>query len=93
MSQFVATVNMFVESSEKDNVLIALSRIDAIKEVYEVAGEYDIVSLISTPGMEEFRELLHKEILSIKGIKSTVTTVILKLHDRHVIKNISEKGI
>ena len=58
MSQFTASVNMFVESAEKENILAALSKIEAIKEVYEVAGEYDIVSVISTSCMEEFRDLI-----------------------------------
>jgi DNA-binding Lrp family transcriptional regulator len=71
---------LFVDASEKENILLALLKIPAIKEVYEVAGEYDVVSLISTSCMEEFRHILHKQILCIKGVKSTVTTVILKLH-------------
>jgi DNA-binding Lrp family transcriptional regulator len=81
LRQFTASVNMFVESAEKENILAALSKIEAIKEVYEVAGEYDIVSVISTSCMEEFRDLLHKQILVLKGVKSTVITVILKLHN------------
>jgi DNA-binding Lrp family transcriptional regulator len=86
---------MFIESAEKENILSALSKIDAIEEIYEVAGEYDIVSVISTSCMEEFRDLLHKQILIIKGVKSTVITVILKLYnlpsnsykDRYIINN------
>ena len=61
----------------KKNVLMELSKIKEIKEVYEVTGEYDVVSIISTSCLEDFRELLHKQILRIKGIKSTVVTVIL----------------
>jgi Transcriptional regulators len=79
---------MFVNSAEKENVLAELSKIDAIKEVYEVAGEYDIVSVISTSCMEEFRELLHKQILLIKGVKSIVVTVIL---NRNVLLKHKEK--
>jgi DNA-binding Lrp family transcriptional regulator len=73
---------MFVDSAEKENIVEALSRIEEIKEVYEVAGEYDIVSVVSTSCLEEFRELLHKRILHIKGIKSTVITVILNLNEK-----------
>ena len=80
MSEFTASVNMFVEAAEKDHIVAALSKIDEIKEVYEVAGEYDIVSVVSTSGLEEFRDLLHKRILHIKGIQSTIVTVILKFH-------------
>ncbi len=82
LSKFTAEVNMFVDSSEKDNVIEALSKIDAIEEVYDVTGEYDVVSIVSTPCIEEFRELLHEKILRIKGVKSTVVTVVLKLHNK-----------
>jgi DNA-binding Lrp family transcriptional regulator len=87
LNPFVASVNMYVESAEKDNILLALSKIVAVKEVYEVAGEYDIVSVISTSCMEEFHKLLHDEILLIKGMKSTVTTIVLKLHTDQCIRH------
>jgi DNA-binding Lrp family transcriptional regulator len=86
LSEFTASVNMFVESSEKEHVLEELSKIEEIQEVYEVAGEYDVVSIISTSCMEDFREVLHKQILHIKGIKSTIITVVLKLHDKSASK-------
>ncbi len=48
MERFLASVNIFVESTQMDNVLAALSKLKDIEEVYEVAGEYDIVTLVST---------------------------------------------
>ena len=82
MSQFTASVNMFIDAAQKENVLAALSNINEIQEVYEVAGEYDLVSIVSTPCIEDFQQLLHKQILHIKGIKSTIITVVLKMHDK-----------
>ena len=86
MSQFTASVNMFIESTQKENILEKLSKIKEIKEIYEVAGEYDVVSVISTSCMEDFRELLHKQILCIEGIKSTVITVVLKFYEKSLPK-------
>ncbi len=80
MSRFLASVNIFVEPQEKDNVVISLSKIENLEEVYEVAGEYDIVSLVSTSCLEEFREVLQRKIMKIKGVKSTITTIILQPH-------------
>jgi DNA-binding Lrp family transcriptional regulator len=80
LSRFLASVNIFVESSEKDHVIAALSSLANIEELYEVAGEYDIVSLVSTSCLEEFRDVLQKQIMKIKGIKSTITTIILEPH-------------
>jgi DNA-binding Lrp family transcriptional regulator len=93
LSQFTASVNLFVDSAETENIVAALSSIDEIKEVYEVAGEYDIVSVVSTSCLEEFRELLHKRILHIKGVKSTVITVILNFHEKIITPRIDSKGL
>jgi DNA-binding Lrp family transcriptional regulator len=79
LSRFVASVDIFVESSEKENVLTALSKLNDLKEVYEMAGECDIVSIASASCIDEFRNLLQK-ISKIKGVKSTISTIILQLH-------------
>lgn len=80
MSRVLASVNIFVESSEKDNVIAALASLRNIEGVYEVAGEYDIVSVVSASCLEEFRDVMHKSIMKIKGVKSTITTVIMESH-------------
>ncbi len=80
MERFLASVNIFVESTQMDSVLAALSKLKDIEEVYEVAGEYDIVTLVSTSTLEEFRDILQKHIMKIKGVKSTITTIILHPH-------------
>ncbi|MGD0070822.1 MAG: Lrp/AsnC ligand binding domain-containing protein [Candidatus Bathyarchaeia archaeon] len=82
MRKFLASVNIFAESSQIDNVVTALSKLDNIEEVYEVAGEYDIVTLVATSTLEEFRDILQKKIMKIKGVKSTITSVVLKAHKR-----------
>lgn len=80
MSKFLASVNIFADSTEIDNVVYALARLDNIEEVYEVAGEYDIVTLVSAATLEEFRDVLQKQIMKIKGVKSTISTIILQPH-------------
>jgi len=69
-----------VDSAELDQVIVALSKLPNIEEIYEVAGEYDIVSLVSTSCMEELREVLQKGIMKIKGVKSTITTIVMQSH-------------
>jgi len=80
MQRLVASVNMFVDSTQMDSVLAALSEVKDIEEVYEVAGEYDIVTLVSASTIEEFHDILQKKIMKIKGIKSAITTIILWPH-------------
>ena len=80
LNRFLASVNIFAETSEIDQVIAALERLDNIEEVYEVAGEYDIVTVVSANTLEEFRDVLTKQILKIHGVKSTISTIILHPH-------------
>jgi DNA-binding Lrp family transcriptional regulator len=79
----LASVNLFVESSQMNHVLKALAKLENIEEVYEVAGEYDVVTLVSTSTLEEFRDILQKQIMKIKGVKSTISTIILHPYKGH----------
>jgi len=38
-------------------------------------GEFDIVSIVSASSKEEFRNVLHKKIMKIKGVQSTIVSV------------------
>lgn len=51
-----------------------------MEELYEVTGEFDIVSLVSAEDIEEFRDTLKNKIMKIKGVKSTVSSVVLHSH-------------
>jgi len=66
-----------------DDVVKALSQLSNVEELYEVTGEFDIVALVSTADIEEFRDLLKNKLLKIKGIKSTVTSIVLNAAKGH----------
>jgi DNA-binding Lrp family transcriptional regulator len=80
MSRLLAFVDIFVESAEMDNVVAALAKLENLEELYEVTGEFDIVTLVSAADIEEFREILKNRVMKIKGVKSTVSSVVLKAH-------------
>jgi DNA-binding Lrp family transcriptional regulator len=60
-----------------DDVVKALNQMPNVEEIYEVTGEFDVVSLVSTADIEEFRDFLKNKLLKIKGVKSTVTSIVL----------------
>ena len=60
-----------------DDVVKALNALPNVEELYEVTGEFDIVTLVSCADIEEFRDLLKNKLLKIKGVKSTVTSIVL----------------
>ena len=80
--RFAASVNIFVDPSQKEQVIDALEKLENIEEIYDVKGEFDIVSLVSASNIEEFRNVLRKKIMKIKGVQSTLVSVVLKAHKR-----------
>ncbi len=63
-----------------DDVVAALRDLPNLEEMYEVTGEFDIVSLVSAADIDEFRDVLKNKIMKIKGVKSTVSSVVLHAH-------------
>ena len=82
MGRVLAFVNIFVESPSMASVLEELGKLPNLEELYEVTGEFDIVSVFSANDVEEFREILVNRIMKIKGVRSTVTDIVLHSHKR-----------
>jgi DNA-binding Lrp family transcriptional regulator len=83
LPRLLAFVDIFVESPLLDDVVKALNEFPNVEEIYEVTGEFDIVSLVSAADIEEFRDFLKNKLLKIKGIKSTVTSIVLNAAKGH----------
>ncbi len=80
MQRLLAFVDIFVESPYMDEVVQELQKLPNVEELFEVTGEFDIVSLVSAEDIEEFRDILKNKIMKIRGVKSTVTSVVLHSH-------------
>ncbi|MDG6926511.1 MAG: Lrp/AsnC ligand binding domain-containing protein [Nitrososphaerota archaeon] len=80
MARLLVFVDIFVESAAMDDVVASLKKLDNLEELYEVTGEFDIVTLLSAADIEEFRDVLKNRIMKIKGVKSTVSSVVLMSH-------------
>jgi DNA-binding Lrp family transcriptional regulator len=80
LPRLLVFVNIFVEQPEMDRVVAALSKLDELVNLYEVTGEFDIVTLLSVDSIDAFRLLLHDRIMKIRGVRSTVSSIILKTH-------------
>jgi DNA-binding Lrp family transcriptional regulator len=83
LPRLLAFVDIFVESPALDDVVKALGELSNVEEIYEVTGEFDIVTLVSAADIEEFRDFLKNKLLKIKGVKSTVTSIVLSAAKGH----------
>jgi DNA-binding Lrp family transcriptional regulator len=80
VAPLLAFVDIFVESPHMDEVVQALAKLDNVEELYEVTGEFDIVTLVEADDIEQFRDVLKNKIMKIRGVKSTVSSIVLKTH-------------
>ena len=91
MPRLLAFIDIFVESPEMDNVVAALSKLENLEELFEVTGEFDIVTLFSASDIEEFRDILKNRVMKIKGVKSTVSSIVLKTHKGPKVEEVQEQ--
>ncbi len=73
----LAFIEIFVDPALMDDVVKELSAIEEVKEVHEVTGEFDIIVMTISNDMEGFRDLLKNKIMKVKGIKTTITSIVL----------------
>jgi DNA-binding Lrp family transcriptional regulator len=69
-------LNVVVQSQQLEKVTNALEKFPEVVDLFEVTGEYDLVAVIQTESIVEFRKMTHK-ILRIEGIKGTNSMIII----------------
>lgn len=72
-----AIVDIFVDTLREEEVVKELCLLEAVEEVYEVTGEFDIATVVRTRDIEEFRDTLKNKIMKIAGVKSVVSSIVL----------------
>jgi Lrp/AsnC family transcriptional regulator for asnA, asnC and gidA len=69
-------LNVVVQAQKLEKVTAALEKLPEVVDLYEVTGEYDLVAVLQTDSIVEFRRLTHK-IQRIEGIRGTNSMVII----------------
>ena len=80
MSRVLASVGIFVEKSRKNDALAGLYNIEEVEEIYDVTGEFDILSIVSADSLDELRETLREKIMKVAGVHNAITNIILQPH-------------
>ncbi|NHV99794.1 MAG: Lrp/AsnC family transcriptional regulator [Thaumarchaeota archaeon] len=75
-----AIILVKVSSSFQGNVEKVL-QIKGVKKVYELTGDIDLLVEVETPSETDLRRIVD-EILSVKGVESTDTRIVLS----HIVK-------
>ena len=78
IQKLLAFIHVFVESHQMDDVINSLLNIENVEELHEVTGEFDLAVVISASDIEELRDVLKNKIMKVKGVKSTVSSIVMK---------------
>jgi DNA-binding Lrp family transcriptional regulator len=82
MGGVTAIINIFVETEAMEKVTEAITSFPEVVDVHEVTGEFDLVAVVKADDIMEFRRFLKDKVMKVKGIKSTVTSIILFTHKK-----------
>jgi DNA-binding Lrp family transcriptional regulator len=78
--KLLAFIDIFVESQHMKDVIDSLSKLEGLEELYEVTGEFDLTIMVSASDIEELRDILKNKIMKVEGIRSTVSSIVLKAY-------------
>ncbi len=76
MAEAIVMVN--VDIGKEDEVFNKLLELPEVKEVYMVYGVHDLVVILETENMDAMRTLITQKIRKIAGVKSTITSIVIK---------------
>ena len=88
-----AIVLMHIERDRISEVAAKLSEIEGVSEVYSVAGEYDLVSIIRVPNNDRLAEVVTERMRKIEGILDTETLISFRVFSNHDLESIFSSGI
>jgi DNA-binding Lrp family transcriptional regulator len=60
-----------------------ISSIDAVSEVYSVAGDVDLVAMVRVRAHEDLAEVIAGRVNKVPGILSTQTLIAFRTYSRH----------
>lgn len=76
MAEAIVMVN--VDIGKEDEVFNKLLELPEVKEVYMVYGVHDLVVVLETTDMDAMRTIITQKIRKIDGVKSTITSIVIK---------------
>ncbi|MHA1970170.1 MAG: Lrp/AsnC ligand binding domain-containing protein [Candidatus Hodarchaeales archaeon] len=78
MTRPTAFVMINAEIGEEEKVMTYLQEDLKVDEAYVVYGVYDLVAKVSSETMKDLKDMVINEIRQAKGVRSTLTMVIVR---------------
>ena len=71
----------------------AMLGLDGVKEVYSVAGEWDLVAIVRVRAYEEMADLVPVKLAGIPGIARTTTLMAFECYSKHDLERLWGIGL
>jgi DNA-binding Lrp family transcriptional regulator len=74
----MAYVLINTEPKHMESVVATLEKLDSVEEIFPVYGVYDVVAKIRADTMKNLKEIVTRNVRSMKDVRSTITMLILE---------------
>ncbi|MCC7107476.1 MAG: Lrp/AsnC ligand binding domain-containing protein [Chloroflexi bacterium] len=88
-----AVVLIQTERGRSTETAEALLQIDAVKEVYSVAGEYDLVAIVRVHRYDEMAQIVPERLARVPGISRTTTLMAFQHYSRRDLERMWGIGL
>jgi DNA-binding Lrp family transcriptional regulator len=88
-----AIVLLKVKRDRINAVAQELVEIDGVSEVYSVAGQYDLVTILRAKDDDQFAEIVTEGMLKVDGITSSETLIAFRVLSRFDLERMFAVGL
>ena len=87
-----AVVLLEAETDKINRLAEQLVEIDAVTEVFSVAGRYDLVAIVRVARNEDLADAVGDEVRQLDGIVKTETLIAFRVYSRAQIEDVFSIG-
>ena len=70
----------------------ALADLEGVREVYSVAGDWDLVAIVHVRDHDDLAEVVTERIRKVNGVADTVTLIAFRTYSRHDLEALFSVG-
>jgi len=87
-----AIVLVHCEVDQTPETAQALADLDGVREVYSVAGDYDLVAIVHVRDHEDLATVVTERIRKTSGVVATQTLIAFRTYSRHDLDELFSIG-
>jgi DNA-binding Lrp family transcriptional regulator len=87
-----AIVLVHCEVDQTPETAQALADLDGVREVYSVAGDYDLVAIVHVRDHDDLATVVTERIRKVGGVLNTQTLIAFRTYSRHDLDELFSVG-